>query len=161
MRKRITFPRFIIAFALLTAVSRKDTAPLVDLIAFPLAMSLFVVAPLSILGALIAPFAAGALAWLYVRHRRGRPLPAPVKAAFTSCSAKALRRPWLARLVASAKAARAGARTGWREPVTATDQPEAEHAAAEHAAGADDTAERDTVEQPDPSAVEASRPAHD
>jgi hypothetical protein len=150
MRKRITFPRVIIALALLTAISRKDTAPLVDLIAFPLAMSLFVIAPLCILGALIAPFAAGALAWLYVRHRRGHPLPAPVKTAFTRCSAKALRRPWLARLAASAKAAGAGARTAWREPPEATVPPEAEQ----------DTVEQDTVEQPDPPVVEASRPAH-
>ncbi len=150
MRKRITFPRVIIALALLTAISRKDTAPLVDLIAFPLAMSLFVIAPLSILGALIAPFAAGAVVWLYVRHRRGHPLPASVKAALAWCSTTALRRPWLARLAASVKAARAGARSAWREPPAATAPPEAEP----------DTIEQDTVERPDPPAVEASRPAH-
>jgi hypothetical protein len=152
MRKRITFPRVIIALALLTAVSRKDTAPLVDLIAFPLAMTLFVIATLSILGALIAPFAAGALVWLYVRRRRGHPLPAPVKAALARCSE---RRPWLARIAASAKAARAGAETAWRDPPAATAPPEAEQDTVEP-----ETVEQDTVERPDPSVVEASRPAH-
>lgn len=155
MRKRITFPRVIIALALLTAVSRKDYAPLVDLIAFPLAMSLFVIAPLCIIGALIAPFAAGAAVWLYVRHRRGHPLPAPVKAGLSWCSAKALRRPSLARLAASAKAARAGARTAWREPPPTTVTPKAEQDTVE-----DEMVEQDTVERPDPPVVEVSRPAH-
>ena len=43
MRRHITIPRAIIALALLTAVSRQDYAPLVDLIAFPIALSLFVI----------------------------------------------------------------------------------------------------------------------
>lgn len=75
MRRHITIPRAIFALALLTAVSRQDFAPLVDLIAFPIALSLFVIAPLSILGALLAPLAATFGLWLYIRHRRGHPMP--------------------------------------------------------------------------------------
>jgi hypothetical protein len=75
MRRHITIPRAIIALALLTAVSRQDYALLVDLIAFPIALSLFVIAPLSILGVLLSPFAAAFGLWLYSRHRRGHPMP--------------------------------------------------------------------------------------
>jgi hypothetical protein len=57
MRRGITIPRVILGLALLTAASRRDFAPLVDLIAFPIALSLFAIAPLSILGVLLSPFA--------------------------------------------------------------------------------------------------------
>jgi hypothetical protein len=75
MRRHITIPRAIIALALLTAVSRQDYAPLVDLIAFPIGLSLFAIAPLSIFAVLLSPFAEAFGLWLYIRHRRGHPMP--------------------------------------------------------------------------------------
>jgi hypothetical protein len=146
MRKRVTIPRVIIALALLTAISRSDTAPLVDLIAFPLAMSLFVIAPLIVLGTLAAPFVFGATIWLYVRHRRGHPLPVPIKAAAKWCSGKALRR--LARPLASARAAAAAASAAWHSQ-RPDGEHEAEPATEEHSAA---------VEDPEPQ--EIPRPAH-
>lgn len=147
MRKRVTIPRVIIALALLTAISRSDTAPLVDLIAFPLAMSLFVIAPLIVLGTLAAPFVFGATIWLYVRHRRGHPLPVPIKAAAKWCSGKALRRPRLARPLASARAAASAAWHSQRPD----GEHEAEPATEEHPAAAQD---------PEPGTQEIPRPSH-
>jgi hypothetical protein len=150
MRKRVTIPRVIIALALLTAISRSYTAPLVDLIAFPLAMSLFVIAPLIVLGTLAAPFVFGAAIWLYVRHRRGHPLPVPIKAAAKWCSGKALRRPRLARRLASARAATAAASAAWHSQ-RPDGEHEAEPATEEHPAAAQD---------PEPATQEIPGPAH-
>jgi hypothetical protein len=65
----------IIGLALLSAVSQLDFAPLVQLIAFPLAISLFVVAPLFVLGVLGAPVLSPLGVWLYLRWRRGERVP--------------------------------------------------------------------------------------
>jgi hypothetical protein len=71
MRKRIT--RTIIVLTLLSAVSQHDFKPLVDLIAFPLGISLFFIAPLTVLAVLLSPFALGVGLWLlWQRLRHGR-----------------------------------------------------------------------------------------
>lgn len=71
MRKRIR--RTIIVLALLSAVSQQDFKPLVDLIAFPLGISLFFIAPLAVLAVLLSPFALGIGLWLlWQRLRHGR-----------------------------------------------------------------------------------------
>ena len=71
MRKRIT--RTIIVLTLLSAVSQQDFKPLVDLIAFPLGISLFFIAPLTVLAVLLSPFAIGVGLWLlWQRLRHGR-----------------------------------------------------------------------------------------
>lgn len=71
MRKRIT--RTIIVLTLLSAVSQQDFKPLVDLIAFPLGISLFFIAPLAVLAILLSPFALGIGLWLlWQRMRHGR-----------------------------------------------------------------------------------------
>jgi len=71
MRKRIT--RTIIILTLLSAVSQQDFKPLVDLIAFPLGISLFFIAPLTVLAVLLSPFAFGIALWLlWQRKRHGR-----------------------------------------------------------------------------------------
>ncbi|MGO9762168.1 MAG: hypothetical protein ACLP1Q_13010 [Solirubrobacteraceae bacterium] len=71
MRKRIT--RTIIVLTLLSAVSQQDFKPLVDLIAFPLGISLFFIAPLTVLAVLLSPFALGIGLWLlWQRLRHGR-----------------------------------------------------------------------------------------
>ncbi len=71
MRKRIT--RTIIVLTLLSAVSQQDFKPLVDLIAFPLGISLFFIAPLAVLALFLSPFALGIGLWLlWQRLRHGR-----------------------------------------------------------------------------------------
>jgi hypothetical protein len=71
MRKRIT--RTLIVLTLLSAVSQQDFKPLVDLIAFPLGISLFFIAPLAVLVVLLSPFAFGFALWLlWQRLRHGR-----------------------------------------------------------------------------------------
>src|ERR1035441_2040122 len=71
MRKRIA--RTIIVLTLLSAVSQQDFKPLVDLIAFPLGISLFFIAPLTVLLVLLSPFAPGVGLWLlWQRLRHGR-----------------------------------------------------------------------------------------
>jgi hypothetical protein len=71
MRKRIT--RTIILLTLLGAVSQQDFKPLVDLISFPLGISLFLLAPLAVLAVVASPFALGAGLWLlWHRLRHGR-----------------------------------------------------------------------------------------
>jgi hypothetical protein len=108
MRRHITIPRAIIALALLTAVSRQDYAPLVDLIAFPIALSLLAIAPLSILGVLLSPFAAAFGFWLYTRHRRGHPMPSWL-VRFTARGRRAAgRRTSRARTIARRKATSGG-----------------------------------------------------
>jgi hypothetical protein len=97
MRQRITFPRVIIALALLSAVSREDTAPLVDIVAFSLALSLYLIAPATVLAVLLSPFAAAWGVWRYARRRDGHPLPWPL----------------LERLIASADAGAAAAVSAW------------------------------------------------
>ena len=69
MRKRIT--RTIIILTLLGAVSQQDFKPLVDLIAFPLGISLFFIAPVAVLAVLLSPLLVGIglwLLWQRVRH---------------------------------------------------------------------------------------------
>ncbi|HEV3071853.1 MAG TPA: hypothetical protein VGY76_10570 [Solirubrobacteraceae bacterium] len=80
MRRTICW--VIVGLALLSAVSQLDFAPLVQLIAFPLAISLFVIAPLFVLGVLGAPVLTPLGVWLYLRLRHGERVPG-----------------WLARLV--------------------------------------------------------------
>ncbi len=105
MRKRITIPRVLIALALLSAVSREDTKPLVDLISFLAAIVLVV--------ALVAsPFAASYAVWLYIRHRLGYPLPDRVAPLFDR-----LRRPRAA--LARVKVMWRAAGSAWREPAEA------------------------------------------
>ena len=71
MRKRIT--RTIIILTLLSAVSQQDFKPLVDLIMFPLGISLFFIAPLAVVAVLLSPFALGIGLWLlWQRMRHGR-----------------------------------------------------------------------------------------
>lgn len=71
MRKRIT--RTIILLTLLGAVSQQDFKALVDLISFPLGISLFLLAPLAVLAVMASPFAFGAGLWLlWHRLRHGR-----------------------------------------------------------------------------------------
>jgi hypothetical protein len=64
--------RIIIGLALLSAVSQQDFAPLVHLVAFPLAIVLFPFALAFVAGALISPFAFWLAVWLlWCRHRDG------------------------------------------------------------------------------------------
>jgi hypothetical protein len=71
MHKRIT--RTIILLTLLSAVSQQDFKALVDLISFPLGISLFLLAPLAVLAVMASPFALGAGLWLlWHRLRHGR-----------------------------------------------------------------------------------------
>jgi hypothetical protein len=120
MRKRITIPRVLIALALLSAVSREDTKPLVDLISFLAAIGLMV-------ALVVSPFAATYAVWLYIRHRLGYPLPDRVA-------------PLLGRLgrprgaLARVKVVWRAAGSAWREP------------ASEAARGGEDTKEESDFE---------------
>ncbi len=111
--RRITFLRVVIALALLSAVSREDTAALVDLIAFPLAISLYLIAPATVLAVLLSPFAAAWAVWHYAR-RDGRQRPT-----FAGLIARGRRMthgwPLAERLIASVDAGVAAATSAWTQ----------------------------------------------
>jgi hypothetical protein len=68
MRRGITIPRVLLALVLVTAVSREDMKPLVDLVAYVMAIVLVV-------GVVTFPCTVVYGVWLYVRHCLGYPPP--------------------------------------------------------------------------------------
>jgi hypothetical protein len=125
MRKPI--PLTIIALTLLAAVSRQDSAPLVDLIAVVIAIPLYLIAVVFLVAVAVSPLVGSYAIWLYIGRRRGHPLPAWTSHMYRHATRRC---PALARITAAHRAAT----RAWKHTT-----PPPEPTAAEATSGQPDT----------------------